>query len=253
MRTKLDSLLFSSSISVGNRLTGFAAGSHRFLLLLLAGWLLAGSAATAAAQISGARAAGSGAPAAAGGFWERLTARPLLIPVADVHLEQLRDSYLEGRSGGREHQAIDIMAPRGTPVLAVADGKIMKLHQGSRGGNSIYQIDSDGRTRYYYAHLDRYAPGVARGKAVFRGDTIGYVGDTGNAKPGDYHLHFSIARLDNVRRWWEGANLNPYTVFRTAAAIARLAPVEAPPVPSVIAGAKRPIAPRATALLQVRQ
>jgi murein DD-endopeptidase MepM/ murein hydrolase activator NlpD len=142
-----------------------------------------------------------------------LRARHLLIPVEGITAAQLRDTYSAARSGGRVHDAIDIHAPRGTPVLAVADGIIRKLHSGSRGGHSIYQIDDDGRTRYYYAHLDHYADGIAEGRPVRRGEVIGYVGDSGNAQPGDYHLHFSIAILDNPSRWWEGLNVNPYAVL----------------------------------------
>lgn len=138
----------------------------------------------------------------------------LLIPVAGIRPEQLRDSYDEGRSGGRTHNAIDIMAPRGTPVLAAADGTILKLHSGSKGGTALYQLDRDGHTRYYYAHLDRYADGIAEGAPVRRGDVIGFVGDTGNAGPGNFHLHFSVARLPDASRWWEGENLNPFPLLR---------------------------------------
>jgi murein DD-endopeptidase MepM/ murein hydrolase activator NlpD len=145
---------------------------------------------------------------------ETLRARNLLVPVEGVSPGQLRDTYNAARSGGRVHDAIDIHAPRGTPVLAVADGMVIKLHYGARGGKSLYQIDEDGRTRYYYAHLDRYAVGVNEGVRVARGQVIGYVGDTGNAQPGDYHLHFAIAILNNVSRWWGGTNVNPYDVLR---------------------------------------
>jgi peptidoglycan LD-endopeptidase LytH len=140
----------------------------------------------------------------------------LLIPVVGVAPDQLRNSYHEGRSGGRTHRAIDIHAPRGTPVVAAADGTILRLHSGVTGGLSIYHLDDDGRTRYYYAHLDRYAEGLRQGQRVRRGDVIGFVGDTGNAAPGDYHLHFSIAQLDDRSRWWEGLNRNPYHVLKAA-------------------------------------
>jgi len=153
------------------------------------------------------------ARAAAANPGDELRARHLLIPVAGVTAAQLRDTYNESRSGGRVHDAIDIHAPRGTPVLAVADGTIRKLHSGARGGNSLYQVDDDGRTRYYYAHMDHYAKGMAQGRRVRRGEVIGYVGDTGNAQPGDYHLHFSIAIMDTPSRWWSGMNVNPYDVF----------------------------------------
>jgi murein DD-endopeptidase MepM/ murein hydrolase activator NlpD len=148
----------------------------------------------------------------------------LIIPVEGVQASALRDSYHAGRSGGRTHQAIDIMAPRGTPVLAAADGEIMKLRQGGLGGIALYQLDRDGRTRYYYAHLDRYRRGLKEGQRVRQGEVIGYVGDTGNAGRGNYHLHFSIAILSDVRRYWEGENLNPYVLLKEAAYAA--APVE---------------------------
>jgi peptidoglycan LD-endopeptidase LytH len=137
----------------------------------------------------------------------------LLIPVEGITADQLHDTFNDARSGGRVHDAIDIHAPRGTPVLAVADGEIIRLHSGARGGLSLYHLADDGRTRYYYAHLDHYAEGIAAGVRVRQGDVIGYVGDTGNAQPGDYHLHFSIAVLRDRSRWWEGENLNPFRML----------------------------------------
>jgi murein DD-endopeptidase MepM/ murein hydrolase activator NlpD len=137
----------------------------------------------------------------------------LSMPVQGVQPERLRDSYEEGRSEGRVHQAIDIHAPKGTPVVAVADGVLLKLHKGSRGGNSIYHLDQDGRTRYYYAHLEGYAEGLREGQRVKQGEVIGYVGDTGNAAPGDFHLHFSVVLLRDAKRWWEGVSLNPYNLL----------------------------------------
>ena len=140
----------------------------------------------------------------------------LLVPVEGISRTQLHDTYNQARSEGRTHHAIDIHAPRGTPVVAVADGTVLKLHQGARGGIAVYLLDDDGRTRYYYAHLDGYAEGLREGRRVERGEIIGFVGDTGNAAPGDYHLHFSIAILDDADRWWEGRNLNPYDVLRSS-------------------------------------
>jgi murein DD-endopeptidase MepM/ murein hydrolase activator NlpD len=137
----------------------------------------------------------------------------LPVPVEGISRAQLRDTYNQSRSEGRTHHAIDIHAPRGTPVIAVADGVVRKLHSGSRGGLAIYLMDDDGTTRYYYAHLDGYAQGLHEGQRVERGEVIGYVGDTGNASPGDYHLHFSVAILDSPSRWWEGENLNPYDLL----------------------------------------
>lgn len=172
--------------------------------------LLAGCGATAAAPPPSAP-----APAVAAAPAPAAPARSaLIIPVAGVHAHQLRDSYDAPRSGGRRHWAIDIPAPRGTPVLAAADGTILKLQNNRLGGITIYQLDADGRTRYYYAHLDGYARGLAEGQEVYQGQVIGYVGDTGNAGRGNYHLHFSIAILDDPQRWWEGANLNPYPLLK---------------------------------------
>ncbi len=138
----------------------------------------------------------------------------MLVPVDGITRSQLRDTYNQSRSEGRTHHAIDIHAPRGTPAVAVANATVLKLHQGSRGGIAVYLLDDDGRTRYYYAHLDGYAQGLHEGQRVERGEVIGYVGDTGNASPGDYHLHFSVAILGDADRWWEGRNLNPYDLLR---------------------------------------
>jgi murein DD-endopeptidase MepM/ murein hydrolase activator NlpD len=149
-----------------------------------------------------------------GSVVENLRTRNLLLPVEGVLPGQLHDTYNDARSGGRVHDAIDIHAPRGTHVLATTDGTIIKLHYSALGGITIYQLDDDGRTRYYYAHLDHYAAGIAQGVRVTRGQVIGYVGDTGNAAPGDCHLHFAIAILNDVSRWWGGTNVNPFDVFR---------------------------------------
>jgi len=149
-----------------------------------------------------------------GSVVEDLRTRNLLLPVEGVLSSQLHDTYNDARSGGRVHDAIDIHAPRGTHVLATTDGTIIKLHYSALGGITIYQLDDDGRTRYYYAHLDHYAAGIAQGVRVTRGQVIGYVGDTGNAAPGDCHLHFAIAILTDVSRWWGGTNVNPYDVLK---------------------------------------
>lgn len=180
-------------------------------LLVLAAVALLGSAAPAAAQKQRTRLLGEVLGPPRFEYLSRIG--KLAIPVDGVSAERLRDSFEEGRSGGRIHQAIDIHAPRGTPVVAVADGTILKLHQGKLGGNSIYHLDADGTTRYYYAHLERYAEGLREGQRVRQGEVIGYVGDTGNAAPGDFHLHFSVALLRDARRWWEGVNLNPYPLL----------------------------------------
>jgi murein DD-endopeptidase MepM/ murein hydrolase activator NlpD len=138
----------------------------------------------------------------------------LIIPVAGVRPDQLRDTFSESRSEGRIHDALDIPAPRGTPVIAAADGPILKLFQSERGGTTIYQLSPDGRFVYYYAHLDRYAEGLVENHYAKQGETIAYVGDTGNAGPGNYHLHFSIAEISNPKDFWHGQNINPYPLLR---------------------------------------
>jgi murein DD-endopeptidase MepM/ murein hydrolase activator NlpD len=145
----------------------------------------------------------------------------LAMPVRGVRAEQLRDTYSDARSGGRVHHAIDIMAPRGTPVLAAEDGTILKLRTGGMGGITIYQLGTDGRTLYYYAHLQRYAAGLREGLPIARGQVVAYVGDTGNAGAGNYHLHFSVSRLSDPRRWWQGENVNPYPMLAGVASRSR--------------------------------
>lgn len=137
----------------------------------------------------------------------------LMIPVRGIRPEQLRDTYNDPRSGGRVHNAIDIMAPGGAPVVAAADGTIHRLRTGGLGGITIYQVGADGRTLYYYAHLQRYAAGIREGMTVRRGEVIAYVGDTGNAGSGNYHLHFSVGRLTDMSRWWDSQNVNPYPLL----------------------------------------
>lgn len=138
----------------------------------------------------------------------------LIIPVAGVRADQLLDTFSAARGEGRVHDAIDIPAPHGTPVLAVANGKILKLFESQAGGTTIYQLSSDEKFIYYYAHLDRYAEGLSEGRTVTQGETIAYVGDTGNAGTGNYHLHFSISITTNPKRFWEGVNINPYPLLR---------------------------------------
>ena len=137
----------------------------------------------------------------------------LIIPVAGIRPEQLIDTFSDSRSEGRTHSAIDIMAPAETPVLAAADGQIQKLWQSDLGGITIYQVSADQKLIFYYAHLARYADGLTEGKQVRQGETIAYVGDTGNAGIGNYHLHFSIAIVSDPKRYWEGTNINPYPLL----------------------------------------
>ena len=143
----------------------------------------------------------------------------LIIPVAGVKPEQLIDTFDDARSEGRVHDAIDIMAPAETPVLAAANGKIVKLFQSEKGGTTIYQLNEKQDLIFYYAHLSRYADGLAEGDLVRQGQVIAYVGDTGNAGPGNYHLHFSIAAVSDPKRYWEGTNINPYPLLQNRAQI----------------------------------
>jgi peptidoglycan LD-endopeptidase LytH len=146
------------------------------------------------------------------GDLDELRRRRLAVPVEGVDRKTLRDTFAEGRTG-HVHEAIDILAPRGTPVVAVEDGRIEKLFTSKQGGLTIYQFDPSGRYCYYYAHLDRYAAGLAQGQQVKRGQVIGYVGISGNAPPQTPHLHFTIFKLADDRRWWKGAPINPFPLW----------------------------------------
>lgn len=143
---------------------------------------------------------------------DTLRDRDLEIPVRGVDREDLRDTFSNAR-GSRAHEAIDIMAPRHTPVRAVDGGRIEKLFTSKAGGLTIYQFEPTGTFSYYYAHLDHYASGLREGQPVRRGDVIGYVGSTGNASPDAPHLHFAIFRLTPERQWWKGEPINPYPVL----------------------------------------
>ena len=135
----------------------------------------------------------------------------LLIPVQGITASQLRDTFDQGRDGKqRSHEALDILAPLGTPVLAVDDGTIVKLFLSKPGGITIYQFDAGRQFTYYYAHLDRYADGIAEGQSVRRGTVIGYVGASGNANPAAPHLHFAVFRMGPEKQWWKGEPLNPF-------------------------------------------
>lgn len=142
-----------------------------------------------------------------------LVERHLTFPVQGVPRTALVDSFHQAREG-HEHEAVDILAPRNTPVLAVEDGTIAKLFLSKAGGNTIYQFDPSGEYCYYYAHLERYADGLKDGDRVSRGQVIGYVGTSGNAPKNTPHLHFAIFRLTPERHWWEGTAIDPYNVLR---------------------------------------
>lgn len=138
----------------------------------------------------------------------------LLLPVLGIQHSELTDTFNQTRGSTRIHEALDIMAPRGREVVAVADGKLVKLFNSKQGGLTVYQFDPSERFAYYYAHLDRYAPGLVEGKSLKRGELIGYVGSTGNANPAAPHLHFAVFELGPEKRWWEGKPINPYPLLR---------------------------------------
>jgi murein DD-endopeptidase MepM/ murein hydrolase activator NlpD len=138
----------------------------------------------------------------------------LLIPVQGKTAAGLTDTFADSRMEGRSHEAIDIMATAGTPVLAVSDGHIEKLFTSEKGGLTIYQFEPTGRYAYYYAHLQRYADGLREKQTIRRGQVIGYVGATGNADPAAPHLHFAIFLLGPERQWWAGTAINPYPLLQ---------------------------------------
>jgi peptidoglycan LD-endopeptidase LytH len=135
---------------------------------------------------------------------------PIVMPVEGARATDLHDSFAEARGTGRKHEAIDIMAPRGTPVLAAVDGTIEKLFTSKPGGLTIYEFDRERNYCYYYAHLDRYAEDLKEGQLVHRNDRLGYVGSTGDASAEAPHLHFAIMQLGPEKRWWIGSPVNPY-------------------------------------------
>lgn len=146
---------------------------------------------------------------------DALAARGLLIPVKGLKRGDLHDNYGEKR-GLRRHHALDIMAQRGTPVVAVDDGRVVRVRRHLLGGLTVYQYDPGERYAYYYAHLDRYANGLQEGRLLQRGDLIGYVGSTGNAPASAPHLHFAITEMDHQKRWFRGKPVNPYPYLTEA-------------------------------------
>jgi peptidoglycan LD-endopeptidase LytH len=160
----------------------------------------------------------SSAGAAAAADAAYLRARRLVLPVAGVGRSRIRDSFDEARDGGaRTHRAIDILAPRRTPVLSADDGIVLRLTTSAKGGISLYAADAAERVVYYYAHLDGYHPRLAQGALLAKGDTIGYVGTTGNAPKDVPHLHFQVMRMRGDGRFWDGEPINPYAFLVEAA------------------------------------
>jgi len=145
---------------------------------------------------------------------EYVRSHRLQLPVAGIHPEQLADSFDEPRDGTRRHHAIDILAPRGTPVLAADDGRVLRVSWNSAGGNTVYATDVEGRIVYYYAHLDHYRESLAAGMPLAKGDTIGFVGTTGNAPKDIPHLHFQIMRMPHDGKYWNGEPINPFGILR---------------------------------------
>jgi len=151
---------------------------------------------------------------AVGGDVGELLDKGLVVPVAGMAASSLRSTFQELRSGGRTHKAMDILAPRGTPVVAVGDGRLVKLFTSAQGGLTIYQFDREERFCYYYAHLDSYAANLNEGQEATRGQIIGYVGTTGNAPPGAPHLHFAIFKIGAEKKWWDGVPIDPFLVIK---------------------------------------
>jgi murein DD-endopeptidase MepM/ murein hydrolase activator NlpD len=148
---------------------------------------------------------------------DRLRSHHLIIPVAGVQPEKLEDTFKDGRDGGeRVHNAIDILAPRNTPILAADDGEILRMSSNNLGGITIFAIDRDRQFVYYYAHLDHYDPDMYAGRKLVKGDTIGYVGTTGNAPKNLPHLHFQIMLWPADGKYWIGEPINPYPFLREA-------------------------------------
>jgi murein DD-endopeptidase MepM/ murein hydrolase activator NlpD len=143
-----------------------------------------------------------------------LEERELEVPVEGVQRDALVNSFDDPRSGGRRHEALDILAPEGTPVLAVEDGTIARLFESAQGGTTIYQFDPSKQYVYYYAHLSGYAQGLDEGDTVRRGQVVGYVGTSGNAPKNTPHLHFAIFKMTDEKRWWEGTPIDPYEILR---------------------------------------
>ncbi len=144
----------------------------------------------------------------------RLEDRDLVVPVQGIKPDQLVRTFTDARGSSRKHEAIDILAPIGTPVVAIESGKIARLFNSKAGGITIYQFDPTERFCYYYAHLDRYADGLRENDTVKRGQVIGYVGVSGNAPKDTPHLHFAVFRLTEAKRWWEGTPVDPYDILR---------------------------------------
>jgi murein DD-endopeptidase MepM/ murein hydrolase activator NlpD len=150
---------------------------------------------------------------ASGGDESYLAARHIMLPVAGADPAKLEDSFKEPRDGDRVHRAIDILAPRGTPILSADDGKILRMTTSTLGGISMYTVDPTSRLVYYYAHMDRYKDGMSPGRNIVKGDTLGFVGTTGNAPKNLPHLHFQVMRWPADGKYWNGDPIDPFDVL----------------------------------------
>jgi murein DD-endopeptidase MepM/ murein hydrolase activator NlpD len=140
-----------------------------------------------------------------------LRSRHLVVPVAGANMARVEDSYFEPRDGGeRTHRALDILAPRGTPILSADDGRILRMSNSSLGGITMYTVDPANRIVYYYAHMDHYNDVMSPGRTITRGDTLGFVGTTGNAPKDTPHLHFQIMRWPSDGKYWNGDPIDPF-------------------------------------------
>jgi len=137
----------------------------------------------------------------------------LRMPVAGVPIQSVHDTFLDKRDG-HAHEALDIPAPRGTPVTAAAEGRVAKLFTSKPGGLTVYQFDDSATYCFYYAHLDRYAANLREGQLLRTGDVLGYVGTTGNAPPNAPHLHFAVFILGPEKHWWQGTAIDPWPLIQ---------------------------------------
>ena len=150
--------------------------------------------------------------------FDRLRKKEIMIPVAGVSPSMIEDSFTAARDGDRQHNALDILAPRNTPIIAADDGTILRLSTNQLGGITIYAADRDHEFVYYYAHLDHYRDGLVANQKIAKGDTLGFVGTTGNAPKDVPHLHFQIMLWPSDGKYWVGEPVNPYPVLRGTAA-----------------------------------
>jgi murein DD-endopeptidase MepM/ murein hydrolase activator NlpD len=144
---------------------------------------------------------------------EYLRSRQILVPVAGADMTRVEDSFNDPRDGERVHRAIDILAPRGTPIISADDGRIVRMTTSTLGGISMYTVDPDQRIVYYYAHMDHYNDAMTPGKTISRGDTLGFVGTTGNAPKNTPHLHFQVMRWPADGKYWNGEPINPFDLL----------------------------------------